>query len=432
LHSGILKFLNYMNPPESVLLRCARWLTFASAVSIIFGIAPSQILLALAFAALLASGAQLRLPRIRLPLALFLLGTLIALAFSGDVAGGLPQVRKFFVFLELLVVFSLLRKLQMVRWLFLCWAGAGAIAAIAGYVQFARKVQEAHLVGRSFYDYYVGERITGFTSHWNTYSAEEMFALIMLASFLLFAPGTRRRLWLWLSCAALMAVAILLAETRAIWIAVAVAGLYLVWFWRRGLVLLAPVAVLAIFLASPAAVRERFTSIYRPKGVDSNQFRIVTWRTGIHMIEAHPWLGLGPEGPNLHFDEWIPADIPRPLPSGWYHHLHNIYLQYAAERGIPTMLVMMWILIQMLVDFARGLLALPPGRSDRRFLLHGAIAVILATMVEGVFEYNLGISPVLTMFLVTVGCGYVALDVSSETTDLAPAPVSSVKPGETR
>src|SRR5471030_603463 len=113
-----------MDPRESFLLPCARWLTFASAVSIVFGIAPSQFLLALAFAALLASGAQLRLPRIWLPLALFLLGTLIALAFSGNVAGCLPQVRKFYVFLELLVVFSLLRELQMVRWLFLSWAGA--------------------------------------------------------------------------------------------------------------------------------------------------------------------------------------------------------------------------------------------------------------------------------------------------------------------
>src|SRR5215469_3096498 len=131
-----------MNPAESFTLHAARWLTFASAVTIIFGIAPSQILLALAFAALLASGESLRLPRIRLPLALFLAGTVLALLFSGSPASGLPQIRKFFVFLELLVVFSLLRSLKMVRWLFLSWAGAATIAAIAGYIQFARKVHD--------------------------------------------------------------------------------------------------------------------------------------------------------------------------------------------------------------------------------------------------------------------------------------------------
>src|SRR6266700_2692431 len=131
-----------MNPEDSILLRCARWLAFGSAVAIMLGIAPSQILLALAFAALLASGEKLRLPRIKLPLALFLLGTVISLAFSGDIAAGLPQVRKFFVFLELLVVFSLLRSMKMVRWLFLSWAGIGAVTAIRGCVQFAGKVQE--------------------------------------------------------------------------------------------------------------------------------------------------------------------------------------------------------------------------------------------------------------------------------------------------
>ena len=61
------------------------------------------------------------------------------------------------------------------------------------------------------------------------------------------------------------------------------------------------------------------------------------------------------------------------------------------------------------MDFARGIRKLPPGPSDERFLLHGAIAIVIAAMVEGFFEYNLGDSEVLTMFLVTLACGYSAL-----------------------
>jgi O-antigen ligase len=300
--------------------------------------------------------------------------------------------------------------MKMVRWLFLSWAGIATITAIRGFVQFAGKVQDAHRLGRNFYDYYVGERITGFTSHWNTYSAEEMFALIMLGAFLFFASDIGRRLWLWLACAALIALAILLGETRGIWIAVAVAGLYLVWCWKQKLVLLVPVVIVIAYFASPPAVKDRFTSIFKPRGVDSNQFRMVTWRTGLQMIQQHPILGLGPEGVKMHFDEYVPADVPRPLPSGWYGHLHNIYLHYAAERGIPTMLVLLWLLFQILFDFWRGLRALPPGRTDRRFLLHGGIAVVLATMAEGFVELNLGDSEVLTMFLVVVACGYLALE----------------------
>jgi O-antigen ligase len=398
-----------MNTPEPILLRSARWLAFASAVGILLGIAISQIFLALAFAALLASGEKLRLPRIWLPLALFMAGTLISLAFSGEPAAGLPQVRKFYVYLELLVVFSLLRNLRMVRWLFLTWAGIASIAAIRGGVQFAGKVNEAHRLGLNFYEYYVGQRITGFTSHWNTYSAEEMFALIMLGAFLLFAVDIKR-LWVWLASAGLISLAILLGETRGIWIAMAVAALYLMWAWRPKFVLLVPVVIALAYLGSPAAMKDRFTSIFKPKGVDSNQFRVVTWRTGLEMIKQHPLLGVGPEGVKTHFDEYVPADIPRPLPSGWYGHLHNIYLHYAAERGIPTMLVLMWLLLQALYDFWRGLRNLPPGRSDRRFLLNGAIAAVLATMAEGVVELNLGDSEVLTMFLVVVACGYLALE----------------------
>ena len=111
----------------------------------------------------------------------------------------------------------------------------------------------------------------------------------------------------------------------------------------------------------------------------------------------------------------MPPDIPRPLPEGWYGHLHNIYLQYAAERGIPTMLLMVWMLGQTLWDCLRRVWRLPPGRGDLKFVLHGAVAVVIATMIAGCFEYNLGDSEVLTMFLVVVGCAYAALAVETET-----------------
>lgn len=399
-----------MNTPPSFLSRAARWLAFASAVSIVFSIAVSQIFLALAVAALLLSGDSLRLPRIWLPLGLFMAVTLVSLFASGDPRAGLPQIRKFYVFLELLVVFSALRDLKVIRWVFLTWAGFGGISAARGLAQFIAKVQESHRLGEDFYSYYVSQRITGFMSHWNTFSAQEMFALIMLTAFLLFAPGARRRLWLSLPCAALVALAVLLAETRGIWIATAVAGVYLMWSWRRWMVALVPVAAAAAFLLSPPAIRERFRSVVRPSQVDSNEHRMVTWRTGFEIIKRHPLLGLGPEGVKFHFNEYVPPDIPRPLPDGWYGHLHNIYLQYAAERGIPALLIMLWMLGHILWDFHRGLGGLPRGPSDRRWLLHGGIAVVLATLVEGVVEYNLGDSEVLAMFLIVVASGYLALE----------------------
>jgi O-antigen ligase len=168
------------------------------------------------------------------------------------------------------------------------------------------------------------------------------------------------------------------------------------------------VAALAL-LFSIAPLRERADSIIQPHGeTDSNMHRTITRRTGLRMIEAHPLFGLGPEQVKAQFNEWVPADIPRPLPDGWYGHLHNIYLQYAAERGIPTMLAMMWLIGKVLFDFFQRLRRGIAG--DARFILHGAIAVILAILAEGLLEYNLGDSEVLTMFLCVVAFGYTAIE----------------------
>ena len=401
-----------MNQTQPFLSRAALWLAFASAATILISIGASQTLLALAVIALLLSGEKLRWPPIMLPLILFMLGTVLSLAFSGEVAAGLPGVRKFYVFLILLVVFSTLRDLALARYLMLTWAGLGGLVALRGLVQFFGKVREAQQLHISFYDYYVpGDRITGFMSHWMTFSGQEMFALTMLAAFLFFSPAALRRTWVWLLCAALMALAVILGMTRNSWLGCGFAGIYLIWFWRRWLLAALPVVAVLVFLLAPVELRERIASVTHPRtGIDSNEHRVVTWRTGIQIIRRHPLLGVGPEGVKFHFDEYVPADIPRPLPTGWYGHLHNIYLQFAAERGIPTMLVLMWMLLKIGWDFARGLRSLPPGRSDRRFLLHGGIAVLLATLSAGFFEHNLGDSEVLTMFLVVVACGYLALD----------------------
>ncbi len=391
------------------------YLALASAVSILLSIAVSQILLGLALAALFVSGTKLRLPPIWLPLGLFLLGTLISCLASVDPRAGLPQIRKFFVFTVLLVIFSTVRDLVNARVLMLCWAIVGSVDAGRGIYQYLRKVHEAHVLGRNFYEYYVGERITGFMSHWMTYTGQELMVLLMLLAFLMYGPlGRRRNAIAWGFCATLLLTVLALGGTRGIWAAFAVSGFYLLWTWNWKVALAAPLLALTLIWFTPGFVHERFVSIFQPKKeTDSNQHRVVTWRTGIRMIEAHPWLGLGPEEVKAQFMDYVPADIPRPLPTGWYGHLHNIYLHYAAERGIPTMLMLLWMLVQILFDYARALRRLAPGRGDQRFLLQGGLACVIATMVSGLSELNLGDSEVLTVFLVVVACGYLAAEKSA-------------------
>ncbi|MBM3775260.1 MAG: O-antigen ligase family protein [Acidobacteria bacterium] len=404
-----------MNPVASGTLLAARWLAFASAVSVLFSIAASQILLALALAALLFSEARLRLPPVWLPLAVFFAATLVSIALSAEPSLANPQIRKIFVFLMLPVLYSALRDLATLRRLYLCLFAAGAIVALRAMVQFFQKVEQAHAAGRSFYDFYVAERVTGAMSHWMTFGGQQMTVLLMLAAYLLFARDGRRRAW-WLAPAAgAIALAILLGFTRTIWGAAAIGGLYLLWRRKRLAALMAPLLAALLFFAAPPSLRTRFESMVRPrKGIDSNEFRYVCRRIGYEMIRQHPWFGIGPEQVKAQYLRYVPDDVPRPLPEGWYGHLHNIYIHYAAERGIPALLALVWLLVKILLDFRLEIRKLPPGPSDRRFLLEGGVAVVLATMAAGLFELNLGDSEVLTLFLVVVASGYLAREAEPE------------------
>jgi O-antigen ligase len=145
--------------------------------------------------------------------------------------------------------------------------------------------------------------------------------------------------------------------------------------------------------------------------VDSNQHRYITRRAGLEMIKAHPWFGIGPEMPGKQFDRYLPLDIKRPLPEGFYGHLHNVYLQFGAERGIPALLAFLWMIGRMLTDWwkrARSSIA-----SDRRAILHGCIAAVIAILIEALFEHNLGDSEVLSMFWVVVAWGYRAWEIEA-------------------
>jgi O-antigen ligase len=197
--------------------------------------------------------------------------------------------------------------------------------------------------------------------------------------------------------------------TRSIFLLGVPVGLcYLLWR-RKPILLVALPVIAAIGIAvAPHILGERVGSVLKPHGdLDSNAHRVVCRITGWEMVKAHPWLGLGPEQVGKQFDRYVPASVKRPLPVGWYGHLHNIYLQYAAERGIVGLLSILWFIAKAALDYV-GFLRRAPLSSSARFVLHGSMAVILAILAEGFFEYNLGDSEVLTMFLAVIACGYVA------------------------
>ncbi len=384
------------------------YLTGAAVICSVISIAAFEILIGMAVLALILTRQRWRIPPVWLPFSLFVIATLVSLAASGQIREGWPQVRKFYVYLMLFLVTTTFRNARQLRWLAMGWASAAALSSALGLAQFVRKYEKARAAHQDFYTSYVASRITGFMGHWMTFSGQMMMALLVIGAVIFFSTDRR---WIgWLTGAgALIGAGLLVAETRSIWGATAAGGSYLIWFWRRWVVIAAPVLAAILLLVNPFGIGERVWSVFHPNGdMDSNAHRAMCRAIGYRMIQAHPWLGVGPEQVGPQHLQYLPAGTRLPLPTGYYGHLHNIYVHYAAERGVPAMLALMWMLGRALFDFVRALRRSHAG-DEYRWVLHGAIAVLVAILIAGLYEVNLGDSEVLAMFMAVLGFGYVAV-----------------------
>ncbi len=380
----------------------------ASSAAAVVSIAASQILLGLALASLIATGRKPRWLPIYPALITFCALTILSDLLSGHALAGFPQIKKFYVYLMLVAVSTAFRKIAEVRVLAFVWAGAASTSAVKSLFQFEHKYRSYAGNGADFYTSYVSDRVTGFMDHWMTFSGEMMMALLIVGAVVLFAKDRRGVGWLY-PALLLMAIGLVAAFTRSMWMGAAVGGAFLLWCRKPVLILALPVAAGLLILANPFQLRDRVFSIFQPHAgdLDSNAHRALTRRVGWEMIKAHPLLGVGPEQVGKQFESYVPADVPRPIPHGYYGHLHNIYYHYAAERGIPALLALLWLVGRAFYDFARGLRG--QQGSESRWVLFASLAVIIAVMLAGYEEVNLGDSEVLAMFLAVVSCGYVAL-----------------------
>ncbi|HNY39500.1 MAG TPA: O-antigen ligase family protein [Bryobacteraceae bacterium] len=418
-----------MNLPEGLWPKILYLAVLGSAAAALFSIAVSQILLGVAIVAFLVVRPRLELPGWMIPLGLFVVWTLLGWLSGGAQGGGLPQIRKLYVLTLLPLVYLTLRGVADFKALALAWLAAGTVAAIRSCWQFAAKWTYAVRAGEDFYRSYVADRITGFMSHWMTFSSQMMFVFLVSLCLLLWGGLGRRLRWLAMFALAVTGTALVLGFTRGIWIATAAAVLFLLARWKPWSVLVLPVALIAITAAGPESLRNRVTSMVRDHGqLDSNQHRIACWSTGLVMIETHPVLGVGLEQVGRQFNSYAPARIPRPLPEGFYGHLHNIYLQYAAERGIPAAVFMVvflvwpaWIWLRAsrrLISSARAQASQSSVESGDResarpagpisphpslWALNLGIAIVIGVLVTGIFEHNLGDSEVLMLALSVLG-----------------------------
>ena len=92
----------------------------------------------------------------------------------------------------------------------------------------------------------------------------------------------------------------------------------------------------------------------------------------------------------------------REFPDWLYQHMHNNFLQIAAERGLPGLALWIWFMLQLAREALAVLRSVRAGLEPDRDALVAASTALgaeTALVVSGLFEYNFGDSEVLTLFL---------------------------------
>ena len=374
----------------------ARWLTLLGVTMPLVSIALSQIFLACAILVFsvewFITRRRLWFPPIAAPLLLFMLCTAVSLALSPEPFLGRAAISKFWLFGIIVLVVNIFNERHVTQ-TYLALFSLSLMAALLVIGQFL-------IIGHVS----VETRLTGFMGHWMTLSGELMLAFIAGIGFLLF--GRPRELWLWLAGLAVVGVALAMTLTRSVWLAT-LAGIFVLlllrhFHWRTFAAAGLVAGIVAI--AAPAVIQKRIVSMWDAND-PSNYARLAIWKAGRRMVEAHPWIGVGPQRISQVFYDYHPIQSDRNR-SGFYPvHMHNNLLQFAAERGIPCALAWLWLILKLAGDhwirFRRTL-----ATDQTRTVPAVGFTAVVVLFLAGFFEFNFGDSEVLMVFLFLVSAPY--------------------------
>lgn len=407
------EFSIHQELPVAALARWASIFFSLSVLTILISIAASQLCLTLAallyFAHLLHTKPTppVRFPPVKLPLALFCAWTVISACFAEFPAAGGFTIRKLSLFLILLLTVNLVAGRRHLLFLLKALFVEAAVAGVVGATQFVRQYRSVRLHHpRQIYLYMTMTRIVGFQGHWMNYGGQQMMIFAVLAAFLLLArrrdqaASAAPRGSYWLLAFALVALSLLLNLTRGVWLGCFVAAIYLIARWRAKWLWALPVLIALTLIAGPRMLRRREASVLHPTRDTSLAERFEMWGVGWRMIKKHPWVGVGPDNiPGL-YGFYLPPG--KPAIVGYHDHLHDNFIQLAAERGLPCLAAWIWLMGAFFWGCAQIRRHAPLG-----WIADGAIAVWLALIIEGIFEFNFGSSPVLMVFLFLIAAPFV-------------------------
>jgi putative inorganic carbon (hco3(-)) transporter len=329
------------------------------------------------------------------PLFAFIIWTIIASLISPHPLQNLTAIKKLFIYLLLLLIPAIVRREHRIVWIYKAVFAVAALPCVIGILQYILKPDRDLL-----------NRIKGTMSHWMTYSGELMLVLVMLMAYAL-CIGLRHYKWLiWLTpLAGLLIWALILTQTRNAWLGVIAAAFTLLLLRRpRATIVLIIILMIAFFVMPSGKIKNRITSAWDPND-DNTRNRIELFKTSLRLIEDHPWFGVGYKNVQKEAQKYRGRGSDE-FPDWMYQHMHNNFLQIAAERGIPGLLIWMWFMLRLAWDALCAYRARPGGSKESLMISTAALGAWAAFLMAGLLEYNFGDSEVLTLFLFIMSAPY--------------------------
>ena len=325
---------------------------------------------------------------------IYLVGTLFSVTLSGSLQGGMLTV--VFILFALVLQNSITTRSQLDTLLFLMVL-AGTAVALYGVCQylFGWGYQSAAWVDAEMFGD-TNFRVPSTLGNPNMLGQYLILVIPLGGAGLLAAKDWGKRVF-YLCCCAVMCLCMLLTLSRGAWLGLLFAGFIFLMLLQPRLLLLVPLALVALYFVLPDTVIARFTSIGNLADT-STSYRLSIWLGTLDMLRDYWLCGVGPGEAafNLVYPRYSYNEIVAP-------HSHNLFLQIVCDAGIVALLVF----VLLLFHFFRDLCAAFCRERDSFSRLHqvAIISGMLGFLVQAMTDYSFYNYRVMLLFWIFVALG---------------------------
>jgi len=257
-------------------------------------------------------------------------------------------------------------------------------------------------------------RASGWTRHYVTF-AEVLQMIAQLALGLALAHlrnhGPNKYFRIAIGATAILIMGIVFTAMRTVVVAFAIGAIVIAWRSLRGAYKIAFTFALFFVLAFGAVV------VWQTRAQDalllgdaSSSLRAEVARVGLSRILIHPVFGHGMDAMQLHWNEWG-------FPGKDMIHLHSTPLQLAFDRGLPMLVLWLWLMSAFWLHTADAEKSARDSTDTHTHgLLLGILGALTGFLASSLVNYNFGDAEAIMMFWFLMGLAVVLA--RHESTDL--------------